>query len=149
MLQNIAKCSLHRKIWGDFSKQKIAWAILSRISKKDFYNFPRFTLVDKDMYVVASASFFSGSNLDKIVHILNSEYSAYYFFKTVSTLDSGGMQMGIQYVENALIPTAILKDDLTVNNVNQKIYEAFNLNYIEINFIKEYLNQKKKEIENR
>lgn len=95
----------------DFSKQKIVWARLSRISKNDFYDFPRFSLVDSNYFVVDSLCFFTGNNLDKLVHMLNSEFSAYYFFNTVAILDTGGMQMRQQYVENIPLPVNISFED--------------------------------------
>ena len=90
--------------WGakykdEFFKQKIVWARLSRISKCDFSAFPRFALAPEDFYVVDSLCFFTGENLNTLLHLLNSEYAAYYFFNNVAILDNGGMQMRQQYVE--------------------------------------------------
>ena len=131
----------------DFSKQKIVWARLSRISKNDFYDFPRFSLVDSNYFVVDSLCFFTGNNLDKLVHMLNSEFSAYYFFNTVAILDTGGMQMRQQYVENIPLPVNIsFEDKSDYESINLSIYEAFNFTEDEITYIKDYLKEKKEEI---
>ena len=131
----------------DFSKQKIVWARLSRISKNDFYDFPRFSLVDSNYFVVDSLCFFTGNNLDKLVHMLNSEFSAYYFFNTVAIFDTGGMQMRQQYIENIPLPVNIsFEDKSDYESINLSIYEAFNLTEDEITYIKDYLKEKKEEI---
>ena len=133
--------------WDDFSKQKIVWARLSRISKNDFYDFPRFSLVNSNYFVVDSLCFFTGNNLDKLVHMLNSEFSAYYFFNTVAILDTGGMQMRQQYVENIPLPVNIsFEDKSDYESINLSIYEAFNFTEDEITYIKDYLKEKKEEI---
>ena len=62
--------------WGakykdEFSKQKIVWSRLSRISKNDFDDFPRFSLVPEDYVMLDSLCFFTGSDLEILVHLLN------------------------------------------------------------------------------
>ena len=136
--------------WDDFSKRKIVWARLSRISTKDFNDFPKFCIVDEGYVTLDSLCFFTGPNLDSLVKVLNSKYAAYYFFKNVAILDNGGMQMRQQYVENICIPFNALKalelchDETQYDKI---ILEAFCLTEEEQNYIEDYLNKKKEEIE--
>ena len=135
--------------WDDFSKQKIVWARLSRISKSDFDDFPRFAIVDPGYYVVDSLCFFTGKNLTKLIKVLNSEFAAYYFFKSVAILDAGGMQMRQQYVENIPVPEKLDELSFEGEDVNQIIYNSFGLNQNEIDYIKSFLEQKREEISKR
>lgn len=133
----------------DFSKQKIVWARLSRISKNDFDDFPRFAIVDPGYFVVDSLCFFTGRNLSNLVKVLNSEFAAYYFFKNVAILDAGGMQMRQQYVENIPLPSNLESLFFEDRDIDQVIYDAFGFDQTEVAFIKSFLMQKKKEITNR
>jgi adenine-specific DNA-methyltransferase len=92
--------------WEDFFKQKIVWARLMRLSKDDINNFPRFSFVVSKYFVVDSLCFFTGSAINYLIGILNSEFAKYYFFNNVAVLDNGGMQMRQQYIEQIPIPSA-------------------------------------------
>ena len=133
----------------DFSKQKIVWSRLTRISKSDFASFPRFALIDEGYYVLDSLCFFTGENLNTLIHLLNSEYAAYYFFNSVAILDNGGMQMRQQFVEEIPLPKLTQSlEGLTQNEIDKAIYDAFNFSQEEIQFIKQYLLRKKALIQN-
>ncbi len=129
--------------WEDFYKQKIVWARLMRISKNNFLDFPRFSIVDENMFVLDSLCFFSGKDLDILIDLLNSEYASYYFFNNIAILDNGGMQMRQQYVENIPIPKNIINRD----DINSQIYNEFGFNAEEIDVIKKFLDDKKNEIQ--
>ena len=120
----------------DFSKRKITWARLMRLSPKDLDAFPRFCLVPEDFYTVDSLCFFTGQNLEQLIHVLNSEYAAYYFFNNVATLDNGGFQMRQQYVEQILLPPYVTKD----------VFSAFSFSEDEINYIRDVVRIRKNEI---
>ena len=126
----------------DFSKQKIVWARLSRISKGDFDDFPRFALIPEGYCVLDSLCFFVGNDLDYLVQVLNSKYAAYYFFCNVAILDNGGMQMRQQYVENIPIPEKFM-GEVTDETIN----DAFGFTSQEIEFMDAFLRKKQKEIE--
>ena len=135
--------------WDDFSKQKIVWSRLTRISKSDFSSFPRFALVDEGYYVLDSLCFFTGDNLHNLIHLLNSEYAAYYFFNSVAILDNGGLQMRQQYVEEIPLPQfAKSLEGLSQNEIDNAIYEAFHFSQEEIIYIKNFLSKKKDLIQN-
>ena len=120
----------------DFSKQKIVWARLMRLTKRDIDSFPRFCIIPKEFVSLDSLCFFTGNNIEYLVDALNSEYAAYYFFNSVATLDNGGFQMRQQYVENILLPPIC----------NKNIYESFEFTAEEIEYIKTNVNNRKKEI---
>jgi len=131
----------------DFNKQKIVWARLSRISKHDFYDFPRFAVVPEGFVTLDSLCFFTGDRLNDLVALLNSQYAAYYFFNTVAILDNGGMQMRQQYVENIPLPNICLSENLSEADIDKLIFEAFHFTSKEIDYVKSFLEMKKKEIE--
>jgi hypothetical protein len=148
----------------DFYKQKIVWARLMRISKNDFYNFPRFAIVPQNMFIVDSLCFFTGNDLFYLQGILNSEFAQYYFFNNIAILDNGGMQMRQQYVE--LMPTPVPPNQVKIkiselvkpflkntnidnsDEINQHVYDLYGFTNDEIYYIKQYLQQKKEEIVN-
>ena len=133
--------------WDEFSKQKIVWARLSRISKNDIDDFPRFALVPENYVVLDSLCFFTGSYLKILVHLLNSKFAAYYFFNNVAILDNGGMQMRQQFVENIPLPFELKNIDFSdPETIDKKIFEAFNFTEEETNYINDYLKAKKAEI---
>ena len=135
--------------WDDFSKQKIVWSRLTRISKSDFSSFPRFALVDEGYYVLDSLCFFTGDNLQNLIHLLNSEFAAYYFFNSVAILDNGGLQMRQQYVEEIPLPQITKNlDGLSQHEIDNAIYEAFDFTQDEIKYIKAFLCKKKNLIQN-
>ena len=134
--------------WQDFDKPKIVWARLMRITKSDVDAFPRFCKCKAGMLVVDSLCFFTGDEkrIGLLCEMLNSSYSAYYFFKNIAILDNGGMQMRQQYVEEIPLPM-LLK---TKDNINDyDIYNAFCFNEDEIAFIEDFINEKKEEIKKR
>ena len=146
--QGITPYNLRNCIYMDeFSKQKIVWARLSRISKKDFSDFPRFSLVPEDYVTLDSLCFLTGRHLDILIHLLNSKFAAYYFFNNVAILDNGGMQMRQQFVENIPLPQSLINIDYSsVTSIDKTIFDAFGFNDTEIKFISDYLENKKAEI---
>lgn len=126
----------------DFSKPKIVWARLMRLTQTDINAFPRFCIVPEDYMVVDSLCFFSGSNINYIVSALNSEFATWYFFNNVATLDNGGFQMRQQYVEEIPLPE-ISKIE---TDINELIYNAFGFDNDEISYIKRVIEERKKEI---
>ena len=119
--------------WDDFSKQKIVWARLMRISKSDLVDFPRFSLVKEEMFPVDSLCFFTGEDLEYLQSVLNSGFAIYWFFNNIAILDNGGMQMRQQYIENFPIPGNAFKD---IKVSDDKIFELFDFTYKEVDFIK-------------
>jgi hypothetical protein len=126
----------------DFSQPKIVWARLMRLTKSDIDNFPRFSVVDSEIFTVDSLCFFTGENLHNLCMCLNSTYAAYYFFRNIAILDNGGLQMRQQYVEDIPLPP-------TLCNSEQEIFDAFGFTSAEVSFIKTFIDQKKNEIMNR
>lgn len=122
------------------------WARLTRLSKNDINNFPRFTFAEKIFFVVDSLCFFTGKNLEVLTDELNSEFAAYYFFNNVAVLDNGGFQMRQQYVEN--IPLPKLTTNITKENIDEKIYKAFNFTDEEVSFIRGAIKNKQQEVLN-
>jgi hypothetical protein len=126
----------------DFSKQKIVWARLMRISRNDADDFPRFSLIPKEYFVVDSLCFFTGNDLLYLQGILNSEFAMYYFFNNIAILDDGGMQMRQQYVELIPIPCVNIakkqkiselvlilnknKNSQIENELNEMVYSLYN-----------------------
>ena len=112
-----------------------------RLSISDIDAFPRFAYVPERIMTVDSLCFFSGKELKQLVNILNSEYSTYYFFSNVATLDNGGFQMRQQYVENILLPR-----NLSLIHDDKDVYKCFEFNESEVQYIKAYIAQRKEEI---
>lgn len=134
-----------------------------RISKSDAKSFPRFALLPDDFFVVDSLCFFTGNDLLYLQGVLNSEFAAYYFFKNIAILDNGGMQMRQQYIELMPIPLGTVehkkklselvgKNQTTHFNIeNDKIiddiiYAIYSFDVNEINFIRNFIQNKIKEI---
>lgn len=109
-----------------------------RISKEDTTSFPRFASVPEGIYVVDSLCFFVGKQLEEICKILNSEYATYYYFRNIAILDNGGMQMRQQYIEEVPLP----------KNLNNNIYDEFQLTDSEREFIHNYIETRYDEISN-
>ena len=122
------------------------WARLMRLSKNDIGNFPRFCFTESKFFVVDSLCFFTGTEIGILIHELNSEFAAWYFFNNVAVLDNGGFQMRQQYIEN--IPLPKLSKDVTKENVDEKIYKAYNFSDEEISFIREVIKNKQQEVLN-
>jgi hypothetical protein len=129
-----------------------------RISKKDINEFPRFSFVTKDYYLVDSLCFFTGKDMVYLTGVLNSEFAKYYFYNNVAILDDGGMQMRQQFVELFPIPIATekLKEDIldliqilnisTKNYIEDKlnsiIYKLYAFSNDEIQHIKHFIQEK-------
>jgi len=144
--------------WEDFSKQKITWARLMRISRNDLNDFPRFSLVPKDFFVADSLCFITGSDLLYLLGILNSEFAKYYFFSNVAVLDDGGMQMRQQFIELMPIPLGNEKTKRNITNlvvklntenhkhkedeINNLVYTLYGFDQNEIKQIKSVIEEK-------
>jgi hypothetical protein len=142
----------------DFYRQKIVWARLMRISKNDSQNFPRFSLLPENTYVVDSLCFFTGMDMLYLQGVLNSEFAKYYFFNNIAILDNGGMQMRQQYIELMPIPVVskstkenIIKivESMTqsVNidieqQINKLVYSAYQFNEDEVLYIQQCIENK-------
>lgn len=99
--------------YADFEKEKIVWPRLTRIHKSEDTSFPRFSMAEKNTFIIDSLCFITGSQIRYLIAILNSSYAAYYFHQNIAILDNGGMQMRQQYIENVPIPQ--------INPVNQPL----------------------------
>lgn len=130
--------------WDDFSKPKIVWSRLMRLSKSDLNSFPRFCVVPEQFMVIDSLCFFTGFDMDMLVQELNSEFAEYYFFNSVATLDNGGFQMRQQYIEEIPLPKLRHSNELN----DESIYDMFGFTKEEIDFIKNSIKQRKEEITN-
>ena len=130
----------------DFSKPKIMYAEIMRITKADVNDYPRFCLIKEPIYSNNSIHFFTGNNLDSLVCLLNSEYATWWFFNTVAVLDAGGMQMRKIFVENIPLPKLI--KNVTRKNVDEMIYQAFKFSKSEVTYIQNVITQKQSEILN-
>jgi hypothetical protein len=75
-----------------------------RVHKTDVNNFPRFSYVKKNDFVVDSLCFMTGDNAKYILTILNSHFGKYHFEQRVAVLDDGGFQMRQQFIEEIYIP---------------------------------------------
>lgn len=116
-----------------------------RISKNEMDSFPRFCAANSGTFVVDSLCFFTGTNIDKLCRILNSNYAAYYFFRNIAILDNGGMQMRQQYIEEIPIPLG-LKGEKDISD--NEIFDAFSFTEKERCFILNYINERFNEILN-
>lgn len=114
-----------------------------RISKSEMDTFPRFCAAKAGTFVVDSLCFFTGTDIDKLCRILNSNYAAYYFFRNIAILDNGGMQMRQQYIEDIPIPLS-LKNKKDIND--DDIFETFSFTNNEKDFILNYINERFDEI---
>ena len=123
-------------------KQKIVWPDLMRMTKSDVDCFPRFTVVDKGIYVINTLYFFTGTSANRVCFVLNSEYAAYYFLSNVAVLDKGGFRMFKQYVENIPIP------DVSKICSEEGVYTAFSFTEEEKSYIKAVVARRKEEIVN-
>lgn len=127
--------------WDDFSNQKIVWARLMRLTKRDIDSFPRFAVVKEKVMTVDSLCFFTGKEIENICKLLNSKYAAYYFLRNIAALDNGGLQMRQQYIEEIPLPM------VTSNDIrDEDIFIAFSFSKEEIEFIHSYIEMRKKEI---
>jgi len=135
----------------DFSKQKILWAETMRIHKSDINDFPRFGFEDGGEYVTDKTCFFAtGKQIKFIVCVLNSTLGRYLLSQYVSILDDGGYLMQKLYLEK--IPIAPYSSSLekiiekkldvkTEREINNIVFELYDLNKEEIEFIKNSKNQ--------
>lgn len=123
----------------DFSKQKIVWARLMRLTKSDINNFPRFSCVEAGIFTVDSLCFFTGKNINSLCNILNSKYAAYYFFNNVASLDDGGFQMRQCYIEEIPIPVSLIQN----NASDESIFNAFKFTDDEVKFIEQKIDDKR------
>jgi hypothetical protein len=151
--------------WDDFSKQKIVWARLMRISKNDNDSFPRFAMVDDNYFVQDSLCLITGERLEYLLAVLNSEMATFQYFTQIVSLDDGGMQMRQQYIEQIPIPRDVLDIEAeiveTYRNLNGKntstyranidnaVFRLYGLNATEIAYIREYNRQRYEAINNR
>jgi hypothetical protein len=151
--------------WEDFSKQKIVWARLMRISKTNNEDFPRFAMVEDDYFVLDSLCFITGERLEFLLSVLNSEMGTFQYFTNIVSLDEGGMQMRQQFIEEIPVPrgnqeleaeivrlyrTSSDKTNASFKaTINRAIYELYGLDNSEIAYIREYNSARYKTINNR
>ena len=139
----------------DFSKPKIVWARLTRISKYDVVDFPRFSMDEAQFLVQDSLCFLTGSNVNVLLPILNSKLAAFFFFNNVPILDNGGLQMRQQFVETFPIPpltSGFIKKlshicHKDTEGIDQIVFEEYGLSKDEINYIDLYIAQRLHEIQ--
>lgn len=97
---NLRACAYY----DEFEKVKIVWPRLTRIHKTGNEEFPRFSFVQKNIFVIDSMCFITAPFLNYLLANLNSSYGYKYFNENVAKLDTGGLQMRQQFVENFSIP---------------------------------------------
>jgi hypothetical protein len=135
----------------DFSKQKILWAETMRIHKGDMNNFPRFGFEYNGQYITDKTCFFAtGTQIKFIVGVLNSNVGRYLLSQYVSILDDGGYLMQKIYLEKIPIAPYSSKlekliekknNDKTESEINDIVYQLYDLNKEEISFIESIRNQ--------
>ena len=135
----------------DFSKQKILWAETMRIHKGNHKNFPRFGIETEGKFLTDKTCFFAtGSHLNFILAILNSNFGGYLCSQYVSILDDGGYLMQKIYLERIPIAPYSSKlekligkrqNDKIENDINEIVYQLYNLSKDEIDFIESAKNQ--------
>ncbi len=151
--------------WDDFSKRKIVWSRLMRISKDQNENFPRFALIEKDYFVQDSLCFITGDQLDYLCAILNSNLGAFYYFINMAVLDNGGIQMRQHYVELFPIPNldtamgekfrSLLGAQVDLNEpsfrskMDQVVYDLYCFSEEEISHIDQYVKDQLESINDR
>jgi hypothetical protein len=129
-----------------------------RISRNDANDFPRFSLIPREYFVVDSLCFFTGNDLLYLQGILNSEFAMYYFFNNIAILDDGGMQMRQQYIELISIPCVDIgrkqkiaelvlilnknKNNQIESELNKMVYTLYNFNEKEIQQIRHFIQEK-------
>jgi hypothetical protein len=149
----------------DFSKRKIVWSRLMRISKDQNENFPRFALIEKDYFVQDSLCFITGDQLDYLCAILNSNLGAFYYFINMAVLDNGGIQMRQHYVELFPIPNldtamgekfrSLLGAQVDLNEpsfrskMDQVVYDLYCFSEEEISHIDQYVKDQLESINDR
>ena len=138
----------------EFSKQKIVWARLMRISKTACDDFPRFAVIDEDYVVQDSLCFITGYRLPVLCAILNSDLAIYYYFSQIASLDEGGLQMRQQYIELFPIPEIDEITEIKINQllessqgpntpeirgeIDQLVFALYHISDAEIEFIRNY-----------
>ncbi|MCK9625586.1 MAG: Eco57I restriction-modification methylase domain-containing protein [Bacteroidales bacterium] len=137
--------------WDDFSKQKIVWAETMRIHKSDVRNFPRFGFENDGQFVTDKTCFIAtGKQLKFVLGVLNSAVGRYLCSQYVSILDDGGYLMQKIYLEKIPMPPYSAKLEKIIENnwlrideneINNFVYDLFNLTKEEINFIESLQNQ--------
>ena len=123
--------------WEDFFKPKIVYSELTQGSC--FY-------FDKkaEYFILQTAYFISGQNLDYLTKLLNSKFIEYCFKKFYSTsMGKNGFRWLSQYIMN--LPIAKYKDtelqkqivscSIEKEELNEKIYELYHLTKEEIGWI--------------
>ncbi|UAY52134.1 DNA methyltransferase family protein [Ferruginibacter albus] len=135
----------------DFSKQKIVWAETMRIHKGDSNNFPRFGFEESGKYVTDKTCFFAtGKQIKFIIGVLNSIVGRYLLSQYVSILDDGGYLMQKIYLEKIPIAPYSSKlekliekkrNDKTETEIDNVVYQLYNLKKDEITFIENVKNQ--------
>ena len=141
------------KYWDDFSKQKIVWG---EISDK-----PKFAIDTTGQFVPEATTFLMvGGHLKYLLCFLNSSVSEYFFAKYGTTTGMGTLRWKKYLIELLPIPKAGLEqeqhvvellDKLLIANADKKqslkqeinnvIYNLFDLNFDEIAFIENAIEQ--------
>ena len=101
--------------WDDFSKQKIVWSDLMRITKDASSEFPRFTLIEEEIMLTNTAYFIVGTDIEWLIDALNSKIAAYFFLQNVTMFDNGGLRMFRQFIEEFPVPAKC--GELALSNI--------------------------------
>lgn len=149
-------CIVSHQNEDDFSKPKIVWAETMRIHRADVSNFPRFAMVDTELYTDKTCFIGTGKSekLKVALGILNSKIGRYQLGSLVSKMDDGGWLMQKIYIEKVIIPRlskvqwqqiesfvdSIMHSESrhsTEDNLDAYLYEFYGLNNDEIKHIEE------------
>ena len=122
-----------------------------RIHKSDVRNFPRFGFENDGQFVTDKTCFIAtGKQLKFVLGVLNSAVGRYLCSQYVSILDDGGYLMQKIYLEKIPMPPYSAKLEKIIENnwlrideneINNFVYDLFNLTKEEINFIESLQNQ--------
>jgi hypothetical protein len=149
----------------DFSKQKIVWGDVMRISKTNNDDFPRFSIVDEMCFVLNSCYLITGERLEFLIAVLNSEMGVFQYFTRIISFDDGGIRMRSQYIEQIPIPrnepdfeaeiVRLYNNSGDKNNtafrvaLNQAVYRLYGLDDSEMAYIQEFNNSRLESINGR
>jgi hypothetical protein len=124
----------------DFSKQKIVWADIMRITKSESDKFPRFALIKHEFVLSNTAYFLVGTDIEWLLDVLNSEIASYFFLSLVSTFDNGGLRMFRQFIEEFPVPK---------KNVSLSLPDIYGFSSNEKKYISDFVKRRIAEIQNR
>jgi hypothetical protein len=129
--------------WEDFSKQKIIYPGLMRVTKSNLTNFPRFALDMKQNFFFGNDCYFIvGKHVEYLWVILNSTLLGYLFRYYIYSFDETGFKIFTDYFKHIPIPIPngkmldvvkkVVKEKANIEEINRWIYSLYNLTNDEI-----------------